>query len=296
MASPRRRAPGSRRVSRDSAPRGGYDIGPPGNDGTHVGCPDSSAPGASRRAGLPGLCTKPARPQGPSAWATPATVSQQLTQRACYPTTRSRCTSTAPGTWKPCSLPNTGGGPGPGARGAKAHRAGKPRTTVTSGSRPGAANSPRRDWLGQWPGQHSGQASSGQASSGQGDPPCSLLEPELRQRVDDGGAGLLERSALIVVQAVEDQAPDGRHVPWGGLRDGAWRRPPYIRRTPPCLGLALFPGDKPAVLHAGQLIGQAAALSSSGTCRSVWAAPLLRRLVELHEYLVLRQEESEKRM
>ena len=55
------------------------------------------------------------------------------------------------------------------------------------------------------------------------------------------------------------------------------------------VGHTLFPLDEPALLHARELMGQAALLPVQRFADLERPEPVLRRLAELHEHLVLGQ-------
>jgi nitroreductase len=94
-----------------------------------------------------------------------------------------------------------------------------------------------------------------------------------------------------VVHLVEDQPPDGGHVP---------RRRRLARRAacpgqhdlgaPPVAG-AVPPDDEPAADHAGQHVRKPALLPVQGEAELERAEHAFWRLAELHEHLVFRQRE-----
>jgi hypothetical protein len=76
-------------------------------------------------------------------------------------------------------------------------------------------------------------------------------------------------------------------VPGGGRADRLGPRCRQHDQRAPAVRLALFPGDEPALLHARELMGQAALLPVQRLADLERPEPLLRFLAELHEHLVL---------
>jgi hypothetical protein len=96
---------------------------------------------------------------------------------------------------------------------------------------------------------------------------------------------------LLVVHLIEDQPPDGGHVPGRGLLDRRAAQPGQDdQRSPPVAGTVL-PGNEPPAGHAGQQVGEPALLPVQGEPELVRAELAARRLAELHEHFVLRQRE-----
>jgi hypothetical protein len=111
------------------------------------------------------------------------------------------------------------------------------------------------------------------------------------ERGQDRLEHLPERRGLRAVHLIEDQAPDGSHVP-GRCRLDRRAAPPgqHYQRTPPVAGTVL-PGDEPAAGHARQQVREPALLPVQGEAELERAEPAAGRLAELHENLVLRQRE-----
>jgi hypothetical protein len=113
----------------------------------------------------------------------------------------------------------------------------------------------------------------------------------LFQRGQDRLERLPERPGLHGVHLVEDQPPDGGHMPGRRRLDRRAARPgQHDHRSPPVAGTVL-PGDEPPAGHAGQQVREPALLPVQGEPELERAELAVGRLAELHEHFVLRQRE-----